>query len=1065
MKKKMLAVVLSAALTLGLAPAGVFAETGTDAAASQSSVDAAAADSADSNDSTDPASYDQNSEDPSTDTENPKGTEETADSDAQNASEADASPEEAPGEAEDQEQEEEPVEVDSAETLILPDPGTVTGFEIVSEEDRTIDLDEKGSFEELEKRMPETILVYLDYSSEAVEIPVTWVSEVDFDSTSESYYIFWADWDQDTYPLLEGYGVEEYFPFVEVIVPARTGMKLFSTNSTQSSGVKNIVARARQMVDIRWTPVSNVNGFSDYDTQLTVYFSGTTYNGIPYGQQVYAGTWVPNSTTFETFLDAVRTAGSPMYSARGNNGTMDSTYFANDCSSFVSYCYGLPRMTTWSFATSSQFSAVSGNSIYNAQVGDCFNLAGSHVEIITAMNYDSSGNLVSVEVSEQTPPKARTIIYTPAQVQTLINRGYTLLRYAGRNSVGSPQSYTGYSSDKSNPVKVTYSKEEQAELDFSDKNGDGSVINLTVAGLQSYSRTEYKAAVWTAENGQDDIQWITLNRQTNASYTCTIKASDFKHSGKYVIHLYKMGPLGNDCVRATEYTPIDVNSTADVTLESVAAEDVSNTTGSCRILISGVTCEDGVSRIQVPVWSASGQSDIHWYTAKQLDDTTWYVDMNISRHSYNFGTYQIHVYGTNIYGKRNFMGNTTVTFTQQPAEVTAEVNGTAVTISVKNLFLPGGIKSVLIPTWSSTGGQDDLTWVKASYDKTNAAASAVIDTEKFSHFGDFYSHVYAESSSGSLRYMGNVTYTVQEPDVHYNEVSYTFDDTTGDFTVTISYPKHEAGKVTAVTIPIWSGSNQNDLIWYKASKGTNGTWTVSGNISNHKGLGTYHCHVYGTVSSRQYFLGNTSFTAAVSLEELRLGASSDRGLTYPITVKNLRSPLAFSKVQAAVWSDAGGQDDIAWYTLKSGGTGASDLTGTINMKKHKTAGAYYIHLYGITASGKYCFIKSLEADISSSAKADITVTDEIQNDGRVSLVIEVTDNDWTYTGLKVPVWNASDQSDIVWYDAVQQEDGTWTCEIDTKNHKNHTGTYQIHTYLNYSNGIFGYIGKTRAEIA
>ena len=95
-------------------------------------------------------------------------------------------------------------------------------------------------------------------------------------------------------------------------------------------------------------------------------------------------------------------------------------------------------MTTSTIASSSKFTKVSENSIYNAEVGDCFNKSNSHVELITGMDYDSNGNLVNVEVSEQTPPMARTVNYFPSQVQNIINSGYTLLRYNGRYDVPEP---------------------------------------------------------------------------------------------------------------------------------------------------------------------------------------------------------------------------------------------------------------------------------------------------------------------------------------------------------------------------------------------------------------------------------------------------------------------------------------------------------------------------------------------------------------------------------------------------------------------------------------------------
>ena len=229
---------------------------------------------------------------------------------------------------------------------------------------------------------------------------------------------------------------------ITIISSAATDATLYAQE--RSSGINNIVARAYQQVNIAWTPVKNVDGYLNSDGVLTEkYIAGTTYYGIPYGQVVTTGDYVPHEASFGTFLQAVRDPNSLFYTTRGSYNNLRSTYYASDCSAFVSYAYGLPRTTTASIATSSLFTKVSGNNIYNAQVGDCYNVYRpgeiQHVILITDMTYDNTGKLISVEVSEQTPPRARTITYTPEQVQNVINnKGYTLLRYNNRDSVPAP---------------------------------------------------------------------------------------------------------------------------------------------------------------------------------------------------------------------------------------------------------------------------------------------------------------------------------------------------------------------------------------------------------------------------------------------------------------------------------------------------------------------------------------------------------------------------------------------------------------------------------------------------
>ena len=234
------------------------------------------------------------------------------------------------------------------------------------------------------------------------------------------------------------------------VQPAQAASRMPATvvqnmTDAEASGVKNIVNRAYQQVYIKWKALKTVRGFTENGRVSAVYRAGHTYTGLPYGQLVSSGKYVPFEASFTRFLKATKNANSVFYTTRGKYGTYTSTYYGNDCSAFVSYAYGLPRMTTTEIACSSYFTKVKNNSIYNAQVGDCMNCAGSHVELITNMEYNAAGKLVSIEVAEQTPPNARVVTYTPSQLKSLIKqRGFTLLRYKNRASVKAPVSYSGY---------------------------------------------------------------------------------------------------------------------------------------------------------------------------------------------------------------------------------------------------------------------------------------------------------------------------------------------------------------------------------------------------------------------------------------------------------------------------------------------------------------------------------------------------------------------------------------------------------------------------------------------
>ena len=203
-----------------------------------------------------------------------------------------------------------------------------------------------------------------------------------------------------------------------------------------SSGIRNIVNRAYQQVDLEWTPLKNVYGWNDYLFQANI-----TYTGVPYGQPYTSNTYLNYPISLETFLSAVADPNSIFY-ARRSEGRQPSVYYCNDCSAFVSYCYNLSsRQTTSSLATLSSMTQISGLS--NAEVGDCLDKANSHVVLIT--NINSSNGVTYYEICEQTPPKAKRSVYTASEIQNYyINNGYVIFRYNNRDNVPAPNSVNRY---------------------------------------------------------------------------------------------------------------------------------------------------------------------------------------------------------------------------------------------------------------------------------------------------------------------------------------------------------------------------------------------------------------------------------------------------------------------------------------------------------------------------------------------------------------------------------------------------------------------------------------------
>ncbi len=205
---------------------------------------------------------------------------------------------------------------------------------------------------------------------------------------------------------------------------------------TVSDGQKNIVKRARQLTEIKWTPLEDIYQWG----QTGVFKAETTYTGIPYGQPINCNGYIGYGVSLETFATAALDNTSKLYTTYSSyNKTAPS--MSTDCSAFVSYAWGLVnRLTTYSMTGVAEI--VSDQSIYSLQIGDCIDKTSSHIVLVSGLTYDGTGNIIGIEIMEETPVITRVTQYGNGASKSLsnfqsnyLNNGFVIYRNPNRDSV------------------------------------------------------------------------------------------------------------------------------------------------------------------------------------------------------------------------------------------------------------------------------------------------------------------------------------------------------------------------------------------------------------------------------------------------------------------------------------------------------------------------------------------------------------------------------------------------------------------------------------------------------
>ena len=468
--------------------------------------------------------------------------------------------------------------------------------------------------------------------------------------------------------------------------------------------------------------------------------------------------------------------------------------------------------------------------------------------------------------------------------------------------------------------------------------------------------------IWSEINGQDDIIWYTANRQNNGTYTVNVKASAHKNStGLYNIHLYYVQKDGQLTGVGGTTTQVFIGKTPEQLKPkaSFAIENNNAKAGTFDAVITNISAPLGVKEVLVPSWSLEhGQDDLIWHKATKQTDGSYRVTIKASEHKGAKGNYRADAYIVDNSNNRHYIAEKVVAvdYARPSGVLTIENNNTAAgtfDAVVRNIVAPTGLKEVLAPSWSLAGGQDDLIWHKATRQADGSYRVTIKATDHKNSTGKYRADAYIVDDSNKRFY---ITEKVVEVTQTRPSASLVIENNAdlGTFDAVIRNIVAPNG-VMEVLVPSWSLVNrQDDLVWHKASRQSDGCYRVTIKTSEHKNsLGNYRADVYivDNANQRHYVtetIVDVKHNKPVGTISV-VNNNKDTG-TFDVIISDVYSPKGVRTVQVPIWSEKDGQDDIRWYeaTRQANGT----YTVNVQATNHKNStGLYNIHLYYILNDG------------------------------------------------------------------------------------------------------------------
>ena len=548
----------------------------------------------------------------------------------------------------------------------------------------------------------------------------------------------------------------------------------------------------------------------------------------------------------------------------------------------------------------------------------------------------------------------------------------------GRHVFDQSVDYTGRFTNKATPSNRAVNQPIKGKITVQNKNPNTGTFDVIVSDVSApYGVREVKLPTWSNVNGQDDIIWYTAAKQADGTYKVTVRAVDHKFStGLYHIHLYYIQNNGKLVGVGGTTTELSFGRPQG----KVTIANNNPDTGTFDVLISNVSSPYGVREVKVPTWSSiGGQDDIIWYTAKKQANGIYKVTVKATDHKKSTGEYNIHVYY--IQENNQLVGvtgtTTTVSIAHPKGTLTiANNNPDAGTfdVIVSGVSSPYGVREVKLPTWSNVNGQDDIIWYTATRQANGTYKTTVKASDHKRSTGLYHIHLYYIQGNGKLVGIGGTTTEVSIARPKGTLTIQNKDANKGTFEVIVSNVSNPDG-VREVKLPTWSNVNgQDDIIWYTATRQTNGTYKAFIKASDHKNsTGLYYIHLYYVQNNGTLIgVGGTSTDVTISAENLKptgkitIQNNNPKTGTFDVVVSNVSGPYGVREVKLPTWSSVNGQDDIIWYTAAKRADGTYKITVKASDHKNST-GEYNIHLYYIQNNGKLVGVAGTTVQVSKTS--------------------------------------------------------------------------------------------------
>ena len=495
--------------------------------------------------------------------------------------------------------------------------------------------------------------------------------------------------------------------------------------------------------------------------------------------------------------------------------------------------------------------------------------------------------------------------------------------------------------------------------------------------------------------------------------------------------------------------------------------------GTFDAVVRNVEVPNGLKEVLVPSWSLeNGQDDLIWHKATKQTDGSYRATIKASEHKDNKGNYRADAYVVDNSNNRHYIAEKVVAvdYTRPRGVLSIENNDTVAgtfDAVVRDIVAPNGVKDILVPSWSLAGGQDDLIWHKATRQADGSYRVTIKATDHKNSTGKYRADAYLVDNSNTPFYLTEKVVEVTQTRPTASLIIENNNAELGTFDAVVRNISAPNG-IKEVLVPSWSLVNgQDDLIWHKATRQSDGSYRVTIKSDEHKNsLGNYRADLYIVDNKNQHHYITETVVDVKHNKPIGtisiVNNNKDTG-TFDVIISDVYSPKGVRTVQVPTWSDKDGQDDIRWYEATRQANG--DYKVSVKASDHKNStGKYFVHLYYIQNDGIRIGVGGTTTDVefrNAKTKTQAYIKDVNSNNGTYTVVVDQAPQGRQIKNIRVAAWSQAHQENLFWYSTAPSGMHT-EVQVSAANHQYQKGNYTTHVYVDYvDGGVEGFnLGQT-----